>query len=386
MRIALVGPAPPFRGGIAQHTAALHGALASHHTVQLHGFARLYPRVLFPGTSMTAPGDLADLPADVPFDPYSPRSWRRVAARLVDFAPELVLVQWWHPWFAVPTAALLRHSAKALGGAERLALVCHNVLPHRPVPFQRLLVRKVLRESGRVIVHAAAEAARAAELVPGVVLHRMLLPVILPPAATALDRTGARARLGLAGGPWVLCFGLVRDYKGIVDMLHALALPACRGVQLLVLGEFYESEASYRALVARLGLGDRVRIENRYVPSAEVPVAFAAVDVVVLPYRSATQSSVVPLAARAHRPVVVTATGGLAEAADGIGRVVPPRDPAALAAAVADVLRSPPCDAAAFAAAEQRFGPTAARTAIEGIAAIAAAARRGGAGERSRVG
>jgi glycosyltransferase involved in cell wall biosynthesis len=383
MRIALVGPAPPFRGGIAQHTAALHEALAQHHAVQLHGFARLYPRLLFPGRSQTAPGDLAELPADVPFDPYSPRSWRRVAARIAAFDPDVVLVQWWHPWFAVPTTALLRRTARALGGRQRLALLCHNVLPHRAVPLQQTLVRMTLRACGRIVVHAAAEAALARALAPGVPLHHMHLPAVLPPPRTPLGRHEARARLGLNGGPWALCFGLVRRYKGLADMLHALTLPACRDVKLLVLGEFYESESRYRRLVERLGLAARVRMQNRYVPSAEVPCAFAAADVVVLPYRSATQSSVVPLAARARRPVVVTATGGLAEASEGIGRVVPPRDPAALAAAVAGVLEQPPCDEAAFAAAEQRFGLPAARAAIE---QIAAAARPGGPEGRLRVG
>ncbi len=372
MNVALVGPAPPFRGGIAQHTAAVHDALATHHSVQLHPFAKLYPRLLFPGRSQTAPGDVAELPADLPFDPYSPRSWRAVAARIATSDPDLVLVQWWHPWFALPTSRLLRHAARALGGRERLALVCHNVLPHRAVPLQGVLARIVLRAAGRVIVHADAEAARAVARAPRAVVHRMDLPTVLPPPAAPPDRIAARAHFGLAAGRWALCFGLVREYKGLEDVLHALALPACRGVGLLVLGEFYEPEARYRRLVERLGIGDRVRMQNRYLPSAEVHVAFAAADVVVLPYRSATQSSVVPLAARARRPVVVTATGGLAAASAGIGRVVPPRDPAALAAAIAGVLEGPACDESAFAAADRRFGLGAVRTAFEHIARAAA--------------
>jgi glycosyltransferase involved in cell wall biosynthesis len=373
VRIALVGPAPPFRGGIAQHTAAVHTALVGHHTVQLHPFARLYPRFLFPGTSQQAPGDLDELPADAAFDPYSPRSWSDVATRIAAFEPDLVLVQWWHPWFAVATAALVRRTAARLGGRERVALLCHNVLPHRAVPFQRTLARLALRAAGRLVVHAASEVERATALAPRCVVHRMHLPAVLPPAGAVPTRDEARARLALDGGPWALCFGLVRDYKGVPDLLHALALPACGGVKLLLAGEFYEHAARIRRLVARLGLRDRVRIDDRYVPTAEVATVFAAADVVVLPYRSATQSSVVPLAARARRPVVVTATGGLPEAGDGIGTVVPPRDPPALAAAIGATLASTLPDEAAFAAAERRFGLAAARGSIEQIAAAARA-------------
>lgn len=382
-----MGPLPPFRGGIAQHTAALHGALAERHQVQVHPFARLYPRLLFPGTAQTAPGDLVEVPADAALDPYRPASWRRVAERIAAFGPDLVLVQWWHPWFAVPTAALLQAAAARLCGRGRLALVCHNVLPHRRVPLQVALARHALARCGRAIVHAGAEAQRLLALRPALPVHTMALPVILPPPAAPIDRDAARARLGLGsapdgrsggrsggrtgGGPWLLFFGLVREYKGLEDLLVAMAQPCCREVNLLVLGEFYAPIARYRRLVARLGLRERVHLRNRYVPSAEVPAAFAAADAVVLPYRRATQSAVVPLAARARRPVVVTDTGGLAEAAAGIGKVVPPRDPAALAQAVAEVLRGPAVPEGAFRAAEERFGLPAARAALEAIAAAA---------------
>jgi glycosyltransferase involved in cell wall biosynthesis len=140
----------------------------------------------------------------------------------------------------------------------------------------------------------------------------------------------------------VLFFGLVRAYKGLDVLLRAVArarqhLP----LTLVVAGEFYQDRAPYDALVGELGLQDAVRIVDRYIPNEEVEPYFRAADVVVLPYTSATQSGIAQIALSFERPVIVTRVGGLPEAVrDGeTGLVVPPGDPAALAAALLELLR-----------------------------------------------
>lgn len=371
-RFAIVGPAPPFRGGIAAHTTALVRALQSeptaNHDVRVYPFTRLYPRLLFPGTSQLAPDAEGSTTTSGPgFDPYEPRSWRRVAADVANHAPDLVLVQWWHPWFAIPVVALLRALRRRLG-AERVAVVCHNALPHGPVPLQRLLARAVLRRAGHVVVHAATEEERVRELVPPARVHRVPMPCPLPPGGALPPADEARRRLQMAPGPWVLSFGLVRPYKGLDDLLTATASTPRGSFRVLVAGEFYSSERATRARVRALGIEDRVRIDNRFAADAEVPWLFAATDLVVLPYRRATQSAVLPLAVRWRKRLVVTRAGGLAEAASGLAEVVPVADPAALARALLRSLHQPPPSEAAFAAVEERTGPAALRAALVAIA------------------
>jgi glycosyltransferase involved in cell wall biosynthesis len=134
-----------------------------------------------------------------------------------------------------------------------------------------------------------------------------------------------------------LFFGFIRRYKGLLTLLEAVArIPAERDFQLLVGGEFYEDAAPYRAAIVDLGLTDRVVLHDRYIPNEEVGDFFAAANLVVLPYLSATQSGIVQIAFHYDRPVLTTDVGGLPEVVeDGVvGDIVPAGDPEALARAL----------------------------------------------------
>jgi len=196
----------------------------------------------------------------------------------------------------------------------------------------------VLKHGDAFIVHAEDQAQ---------VLERLLgcMPICYIPHprydswATAVpSHAQARQILGLAADePILLFFGLVRPYKGLADLLQALSrVRAELPVRLLVAGEFWEDDTVYRKLVHDLGLDDVVIFYNAYVPDEEVPAFFAAADVVVLPYRQASQSGVVALAQALGRPVIATHVGGLpGMIADGrTGLLVPPSDPEALAEAI----------------------------------------------------
>jgi glycosyltransferase involved in cell wall biosynthesis len=141
----------------------------------------------------------------------------------------------------------------------------------------------------------------------------------------------------------VLFFGNVRPYKGLRDLIDAFpTVAASANAMLVVAGTFFESIDDYRARIEELDLGDSVRLFDGYVPNEEVAPLFELSDLVVLPYRAASQSGVIPLAATFRKPVVATATGGLAGALAGAGMVVPPDDPDALGAAVVRALQEPP--------------------------------------------
>jgi glycosyltransferase involved in cell wall biosynthesis len=174
------------------------------------------------------------------------------------------------------------------------------------------------------------------------------VPVVRAPLpvhsiAAPADRAAARSRLGLpAGAAVALFFGFVRPYKGLEGLIDALPAVAARvpALQLVVAGEFWQPAGAFLSRAAALGVAGRLRLDDRYVPNEEVGDYFAAADVVVMPYRSATQSGVVTLAAEFGRPVVATRVGGLPEAVEhGVGGLlVPPGDVPALAEALAAVL------------------------------------------------
>lgn len=375
MRFSVVGPSAPFRGGIAQHTDRVVEALAAEHEVDLYPFLRQYPKWLFPGRSQQNSDASARAEARIALDPYRRGTWKQVARDIAARSPDLVLIQWWHPWFAPMTRGLLAALRRELGGRQRITVICHNVLPHGAVPFQRTLARLGLAGAGRFIVHAEAEEQRLRALLGrAAAIHRMPL-VSLAPVGIAPERSDARRSLGLADEPTVLFFGLVREYKGVRDLVGALPHMANLQAQVFIAGEFYDSVAVYEQLAQRLGVTDRVTLRNEFVPEDKVATLFAAADVVVLPYRAATQSSVLPLAIHYRKRFVVTDVGGLVEASQGLSEAVPPRSPGHLASALDRALAAGPelseDELSRWAMAEQAFSLDDISTAFEGVARAA---------------
>jgi glycosyltransferase involved in cell wall biosynthesis len=217
-------------------------------------------------------------------------------------------------------------------------VLVHNAIPHEPLPFDRQLNRWFLsRADGYVVLSEEVE--RDLWMLGLRQPVRRIHHPVYDRFGEAPSRSEARDRLGIAGDtPLVLFFGYVRPYKGLEVLLEAVAearrhLPELR---LIVAGEFYEDVRKYERLMSNLGIARAVDVRNRFLPDEEVATLFAACDVVVQPYTSATQSGVAQIAFHFERPMILTDVGGLAEIVDDghAGLVVPPRDPDALAEAI----------------------------------------------------
>jgi glycosyltransferase involved in cell wall biosynthesis len=335
MKIAVVGPAYPFRGGIAHYTTLLTAHLAAEHDPRLYSFTRLYPEWLYPGRSQIDPSGkpLAEVEARRWLTPWWPLSWRRVTQDWKAWQPDRVVVQWWVPFMAPLTAWLL---ARARRSGIHSTLLCHNVLPHERSRTDALIVGQVLSRADRLIVHTQSEYDRARALLAD-------KPIVVSPHPTYADfqtstwtRESARAELKI-DGKVVLFFGLVRPYKGLLDLIEALPTVLSKiDVTLLVVGEIWGEAEIYHKRVNELGLNDKVRFINRYVSNAEVALYFSATDLVVLPYREATGSGVLQVAFGLGVPVVATRTGGMEEVVqDGVtGFLVDPCDVAGLSRAI----------------------------------------------------
>jgi glycosyltransferase involved in cell wall biosynthesis len=248
--------------------------------------------------------------------------------------------QYWMPFFA-PAFGTIARRVKRLCRPRgvRTIMVVHNLLPHERRPFDRALTRYVMGATDAYIVQSGTVRVDLVRLAPKARFLEVPHPVYNV-FGDPIPKAEARASLGLpAEAPLLLFFGLVRRYKGLDTLLRAL--PAIRAAldpspRLLVVGEFYEGREETAALVRELGLGEAVTIVDEYVADEKVGQYFSAADVVVLPYKSATQSGIVQIAYQLERPVICTDVGGLAEVVrDGeTGFVVPPDNPRALADAV----------------------------------------------------
>ena len=337
MRVALLGPTHPYRGGIAHYTTLLARAFAISHETHIVSFTRLYPGLLFPGATQFDRSAEALLPPVEPerlLDSVNPLTWRRAGMRLRALRPDLLIVPWWHPFFG-PSLGTAARIARRGGGPKRIFLT-HNVEPHESSPIDRWLADYGLGAADGFLVHARAEADRLRPRARGRPIRVHPHPSYEFFSERRPSREAARAAIG-ARGRVILFFGYVRPYKGLRDLLEALRV--ARGDawdQLYVVGEFYEPRDRYDAALQDPALQGKVKVVDRYVPNEEVADYFAAADLVALPYRSATGSGIAQIAFGAGVPVIATRTGGLEEVVEeGVsGLLVPPSDPRALARAI----------------------------------------------------
>lgn len=334
MKICLIGPIHPLRGGIAHYNAQLGMELANRHEIVAISFSRQYPGLLFPGRTQLDPSTKGPgLASEALLDSINPLSWFLAARRIAELSPDLTVIHWWNPFFAPcigTTVRLARRRSRAM-----VVFICHNVIPHEPFPATSVLTRFALAPGDAWLVHSEADRRDLESLR----LQGRTLTFPQPPGrgfGEPLSKESARSRLGLSGNI-LLFFGLIRRYKGLPHLLEALPLVLkTLNCTLLVVGEFYEGKDRCLNLITALGLEPKVRIVDRFVPDDEVSLYFSAADLVVLPYESATQSAIVPIAFAFERPVIATRVGGLPDAIrDGeTGLLVEPSNPAALAEAI----------------------------------------------------
>jgi len=340
VRVVLVGPVYPYRGGIAHYTTMLYRALRERgHDVLMVSFKRQYPRWLYPGKSDKDPSKKPLVVEDAKYwiDSLNPVTWLVTFWRMRAYRPDLLILPWWTTFWAftwIVLGALYRIFLR-----KPLVYICHNVLPHEVRWWDRWLTRWVLRWGTEFIVQSRGEQERLMRLLPEATPKLVPHPIYDMFGRELISQDEARRLLGLPlNANILLFFGIVRRYKGLAYLLAAL--PAIRdqlpNALLVVAGEFWEDRQAYLTVIEELGIGDLVVVQDRYIPNEEVALFFSAANVVVLPYVQATQSGVVQLALGCNRPVITTAVGGLPELVrDGEnGLLVPPGDSRALSSAV----------------------------------------------------
>ncbi len=342
MRVALVGPVYPYRGGIAHYTTMLYRALREQgHNVLMVSFKRQYPRWLYPGRSDKDPSKSPLIIEDAKYwiDSVNPVTWLATLWRMRCYKPDVLIVQWWSTFWAPFFITFLRFYRCVLP-LSPVAVFCHNVVPHESRWWDRLFTRMALSLPTHYFVHSTQDKLRLVELVAR--SRHTVAVVEFPPykdvITNKLTKAEARSLLGLdAECPVLLFFGLVRPYKGLMYLIQAVKLlPSRDAVHLLIVGEFWEDKHKYLREVEKLGLSSQVTLIDRYIPNEEIGLYFSAANVLILPYLQTSHSAVLQIAFEMGLPVIASDVGGLRESIeDGVnGLLVKPGDSVALAQAI----------------------------------------------------
>lgn len=334
MKIAILSPIYPYRGGIAQFSAMLYQALTDEgHEVKAFNFKRLYPGLLFPGKTQYVEGkdNVIVVESDRLLDSINPVSYRRTVKAIRAFAPDVLVVAYWMSFF-VPGYA---HIANRMKKHCKVITLVHNAIPHEPRFFDKPLASLLFKQSDGFVVMSEVVKGDVLKFCPDAKLLLKPHP-LYNQFGDKGDTKSARKELGLdPDKKTLLFFGLIRDYKGLDLLIEAFGL-LDENYQLVIAGESYGPFDKYTEQISRLKLPERIKVVNRYIPDSEVSLYFSAADACVLPYRSATQSGIISVAYHFETPLIATRTGGLSESIEkqGVGVMISEITPASIAESI----------------------------------------------------
>jgi len=336
MKIVLIGPAYPIRGGNALLIAYLYEALAATNDVHVISFSRLYPEFLFPGVRQT---DVSGVPikkhpATHMIDCLNPLTWWRAARVAASLNPDMLVFTWWNPFFGLIVRTIASEFKRRT--KKPIVIIAENVISHEGRWIDLFLTKIALRTANCFLVLSSIVEENIRQLFPATKIFRSSLPIYdCYQTSERLTQQQAQQRLGLEGKNVLLFFGYVRKYKGLMNLIEALPLilEKVQNTHLLVVGEFYDDPKPYLNAIQGLGLEKNITIINEYVANETVHLYFTAANLAVLPYNEATQSGILSIAYGFSKPVVVTNVGGLAELVNdgGTGYIAPPHDITTLA-------------------------------------------------------
>ncbi len=312
MKVIIVGPAYPYRGGIADTNHSLCRAFTdSGDDCKLITFSMQYPNFLFPGKNQYSEDPIpTDLRITRKINSLSPFSWFSTARFIVKSKPDLVVIRYWLPFMAPALGTI----ARLIKSKTKVLAMCDNVLPHENRPGDRTLTRYFISNCSGFLTLSDHVKKELQEFTKKDILS--LFHPINTDLGEPISRIEARNKLELSPeGNYILFFGLVRAYKGLDVLLEALAIlnKKSPSVQLIIAGEFYEDRQKYDDLISKLGLIDNVIIYDHFISQSDIPAFFSASDILAQTYYTASQSGVTQIAYHFNLPLIVSDVGGLTE-------------------------------------------------------------------------
>ncbi|MBA2499339.1 MAG: glycosyltransferase [Chitinophagaceae bacterium] len=317
-RIIMIGPGHPLRGGLSTFNQRLAKEFIHEgHECSIYSFSLQYPSILFPGkTQYSDESPPENLRIESAINSINPLNWIKVGNSLKRERPDIIFVRFWLPFMGPALGTILRRIKT--NNHTKIICIADNIIPHEKRPGDKPFTNYFIKSCDAFIVMSETvlkdlrsfEKNKPAQLVPHPLFDNF---------GELITKTEARKHLGIpVNEKVILFFGFIRKYKGLDILLEAMQIlknkfphSAATGVKLMVAGEFYEDEKNYRELIAQMDLAGDLYLHTSFITDSEVKYYLGAADVIVQPYRNATQSGVTPLAYHFEKPTIVTNVGGL---------------------------------------------------------------------------
>ncbi len=328
MKITILGSAHPLRGGLAAYNERLaREFMYEKDEVTIETFSLQYPEFLFPGTtqysSLPKP---ADLTIHVTVNSINPFNWIKTGLKIKRQRPDILVVKFWLPFMAPCLGTICRIIRR--NQHTRIISILDNIIPHERRIGDTFFTKYFVNSVDAFI--AMSDSVYNDLSVFDQTKPRLLNPhPLFDNYGEAVDKISAIQKLNLdTSKKYLLFFGLIRDYKGLDIVLKAMATEQLRNsdIQLIVAGEYYSNREEYEQLIRELAIKNKVELHTRFIPDDEVYLYFCAADMVVQPYKHATQSGVTQICYHFNKPMLVTNVGGLPEIVpdNKVGFVVAP--------------------------------------------------------------
>jgi glycosyltransferase involved in cell wall biosynthesis len=337
MKVVIIGPAHPLRGGLATFNQRLAKQFTNEgHDCSIVSFSLQYPSFLFPGTTQfSSDPPPEDISIHTLINSVNPLNWVTVGLKIKKWKPDLVIVRYWLPFMGPALGTVLRQVRR--NKATRVVCIADNVIPHEKRPGDKAFTQYFLRSCDAFITMSEKVLSDLRIFEPDKPARLVQHP-LYDNFGEIIPKETARKNLGLEPEQKILLFfGFIRQYKGLDLLLQAMADERIKkeGIRLLVAGEFYEDDAPYLQLIREKNLEDRLILKTSFIPDSEVRDYLCSGDCVVQPYKNATQSGVTPLAYHFEKPMIVTNVGGLPALVphEKVGLVCEP-DPTSIADAI----------------------------------------------------
>jgi len=312
-KVIIIGPAFPFRGGIAN----FNNALAQEYydrgdQVTLYSFTLQYPGFLFPGTTQYESGEAPkNLKIKTLINSVNPFNWINVARKINAEKPDYVIIRYWLPFMAPCLGTI----ARLLNKKIKILAITDNVIPHEKRIGDTLLTRYFVKSCDAFLSLSASVLDDLSKFTN--TTYKKFIPhPIYNVFGDKIPKAKALENLGLnSEDKHLLFFGFVRKYKGLDLMLKAMGDSRIKamGIKLIIAGEFYDDKTEYTDMITNLGIEDKIIMKSDFIPANKVKDYFCSADMITQTYRTATQSGVTQIAYSFERPMLVTNVGGLAE-------------------------------------------------------------------------